>query len=100
MHISSLSELSNLPDPRSPGRKHEPYPLLRPGREHVNALRGLGADGSYPPEAVAAVRRALQWLAAAQEARKATDHLNCLDEAETALQGADMDFRSLLGGAQ
>ena len=81
-------------------RAHQPYPLLRPGREHVNALRGLGADGSHPPEVVVAVRRALRWLAAAQEAHGAADRLNCLDEAEIALQGAHMDFRSLAGDAQ
>ena len=96
MHISALSELSNLHAPRSRGRKYEPYPLLRRGREDLNALRGLGIDGSLPPEAVAAIKRALQWLACAQDTKRPDERLECLQKAETALDGASMSFKAML----
>lgn len=81
--------------------KYQPFPIRRHGREHLSAIREPNPQtGAMPPEALTAVRRALQWLCCAQDAKADGDRLGCLQEAETALQDVGLDFRAVLGSVE
>lgn len=96
---------TDLTVPKAPKRgrppKNHAHPIRRFGCEGLSAIREANADtGAMPPEGLAAVRKALQWLCCAQDAQRADERLGCLREAEAALQGVGLDFRAVLGNVQ
>ncbi len=98
MDISTQTESSATTPRRGRPTKREAFPIRRHGREHLSAIREPNPQtGAMPPEALTAVRKAMQWLVCASDARADDDRLGCLNEAEVALQGAGLDFRAVLG---